>query len=201
MKQLFTCILLSLLFCSFIFPSKIEKAYNALEIYNYFEAKRLFQQTFKKEVLASGYGLATIYSRNDNPFYNLDSAFRYAKKLNAFYAASDTKRRIELKKFSIDSLSIIWLQQKIDSLEFVNTKKQHTLAAYQKFIEQHKTALQLNDAVEQRNQLAYELAKTEGTLQAYQQFIDTYPNSKQAIAAKKDFDRKLYLTETKENKI
>ena len=56
--------------------SKLVKAFAALEIHNYFAAKDLFYKAMKKDTLASGYGLSIIYARNNNPFYNLDSAFK-----------------------------------------------------------------------------------------------------------------------------
>ena len=44
----------------------IEKGFKALEEYNYFEAKKIFLKTIKKDSSASGFGLATIFFRNDN---------------------------------------------------------------------------------------------------------------------------------------
>ena len=56
---------------------KISKAYEALKSYNYFEAKRLFDKSLKKETAPAAYGLSNIYFRQDNPFFNIDSAYFY----------------------------------------------------------------------------------------------------------------------------
>src|SRR4051812_48581815 len=71
----------------------ISKAYDALKIYNYFEAKRLFEKSLKSKTAAAAYGLSIIYSRSDNPFSNIDSAYKFINtSKNAFqYISEDTK--------------------------------------------------------------------------------------------------------------
>lgn len=67
------------------FCNKIEDAYKALSIYDYFKAKHLFYKSLKKNPTEASYGLATIYYRNDNPFSNIDSAAKYITiSLNTF---------------------------------------------------------------------------------------------------------------------
>src|SRR5690554_8178997 len=56
---------------------KINKGFEALEEFNYFEAKKQFEKSLKKQKSAAAYGLSVIYFRNDNPFYDLDSAYHY----------------------------------------------------------------------------------------------------------------------------
>jgi hypothetical protein len=78
--MMFTKQRLILLFSLFLLPNglnagTIDKAFKALQQYNYFDAKALFEKALKKEPSAANYGLAVIYSRTDNPFHNLDSAF------------------------------------------------------------------------------------------------------------------------------
>ena len=77
-KQLLVYLFLSLTF--FSSAGKIEKAFQKLSIYNYFEAKVLFEKTLKKQPVPSNYGLAIIYSRTDNPFHNLDSAYMHISR-------------------------------------------------------------------------------------------------------------------------
>ena len=55
----------------------ISKGYQALKIYNYFEAKRLFEKSLSKEKTSAAFGLSIIYFRSDNPFSNIDSAYKY----------------------------------------------------------------------------------------------------------------------------
>src|SRR5688572_7466406 len=56
---------------------KLEKGFEKLKLYDYFNAKRYFEKSFDNEPAASAYGLALIFSTNNNPFYNSDSARKY----------------------------------------------------------------------------------------------------------------------------
>ena len=75
-------------FCLFFvnlgWANKITKGFEALQEFNYFEAKKLFTKSLKKYPAPASFGLATIYYRKDNPFHSLDSAYKYigiAKKI------------------------------------------------------------------------------------------------------------------------
>ena len=60
-----------------VYASNVDKAFVALKVYNYFEAKRLFEKAIKKEPAIATYGLSSIYGRLDNPFSNMDTAYKY----------------------------------------------------------------------------------------------------------------------------
>src|ERR1041384_8233704 len=86
--------------------SKIADAYEALSIYDYFKAKKLFYTQLKKSHrAAAAYGLAIIYQRNDNPFHNTDSACKYISLSGNFYRTTHLKA--SYFGFQIDSLSIM----------------------------------------------------------------------------------------------
>ena len=70
MKKI-SCIILIFL-CSSIWASNIDKAYEALTLFDYFKAKHLFYKNLKKLPTESSFGLATIFERNDNPFSNIE---------------------------------------------------------------------------------------------------------------------------------
>ena len=55
-----------------LMKSKINKANEALDVYDYFKAKKLFYSAIEKSKVEANYGLAVIYSRTDNPFSNID---------------------------------------------------------------------------------------------------------------------------------
>jgi hypothetical protein len=48
--------------------AKINDAYKALEIFDYFKARKLFYESYNKKTSHASYGLAIIYFRTDNPF-------------------------------------------------------------------------------------------------------------------------------------
>lgn len=89
------------------FGNKIQDAYKALSIYDYFKAKHLFYKSIKKNPAEASYGLATIYHRNDNPFSNIDSAAKYISiSLNTFKDTA-TYSGYHLSKTTIKDLSHI----------------------------------------------------------------------------------------------
>ncbi len=97
------------IFLSFIASaSKIEKAYDALEIFDYFKAKQLFYKSIKKNTASASYGLATIYYRNDNPFYNIDSAAKYI-----MLSSKNLKDTTSYKSYKINKHSIKRLKENI----------------------------------------------------------------------------------------
>ena len=63
----------------------LSKGYEALKILDYFKAKQIFEKHTKKHPAGSSYGLSIIYSSNNNPFYNLDSALTYIKKSDSTF--------------------------------------------------------------------------------------------------------------------
>ena len=42
---------------------KLDKAFEALQVYNYFKAKALFEKSYKKDTAGAGYGLSIIFLR------------------------------------------------------------------------------------------------------------------------------------------
>src|SRR5690349_7829130 len=70
-------ILLLLFFFPFavqLHAGRIERAYAALDMYDYFKARKLFLKAEKCHPVEAGYGLAIIYSRTDNPFHDISLA-------------------------------------------------------------------------------------------------------------------------------
>ena len=99
-------ILFWLLFTSVISKaSKIEEAFEALKIYDYFKAKKLFYSQINQACnSAAAYGLAVIYYRNDNPFHQLDSAAKYISLSGNYFKLNRPKEIYA--GFNLDSLSI-----------------------------------------------------------------------------------------------
>ncbi len=70
-------IIFTICFVSKAFGNNISDAFEALSMYDYFKAKKLFYKAHKKYPCESSYGLSTIFYRADNPFSNIDSAAKY----------------------------------------------------------------------------------------------------------------------------
>ena len=113
-------ILLFLLTAIFhVYPAKIKKAYEAFFIYDYFKAKKLAYSAFSKKQKLSSFLLASIYYRNDNPFHQLDSAYKFIEISSAGnWSESDLNF---LKKNKIDTSHVRSLREKIHFEIYRNT--------------------------------------------------------------------------------
>jgi hypothetical protein len=59
-----------------LFATTIDKGFRNLDRFDYFQAKKYFVKSLKKYKSPAAFGLATIYYRQDNPFHNIDSAYK-----------------------------------------------------------------------------------------------------------------------------
>jgi hypothetical protein len=94
-----------------VFPNKIKKAYDAFFIYDYFKAKKLAYSSLSKKQHLSSFLLASIYYRNDNPFHQLDSAYKYIELSNSVNWSESDIKFFKLKKQ--DTSLVSFLREKI----------------------------------------------------------------------------------------
>ena len=76
LKRTYFVVILALLSAT-LSAGRLDKAFEALDVHDYFKAKDLFEKSIKSDPMLANYGLSIIYSRSNNPFYQLDSAFPY----------------------------------------------------------------------------------------------------------------------------
>ncbi|MBI1838267.1 MAG: WG repeat-containing protein [Flavobacteriia bacterium] len=183
------------------YANKIEKGFEALNNFNYFEAKEIFYATLKKQISPSAYGLASIFSKNDNPFYELDSAYKYICISEKMYSLMDEKEKIKLKKFNFEYLSIIELRSKISSLCFSITLKTNSIAAYNEFINKHEWSNERFSAIHKRDSIGLYDAKSENSAKAYNYFLTTFTNSEFESEATKLFQISQYREQTNQGTI
>lgn len=175
---------------------KIDKAFENLKIYNYFEAKQLFEKSMKKQPAPASYGLAVIYSRKDNPFYNLDSAYVLIQKAEKLYATQKEKTQLKLKKYEFDYPHILALRQQVSSDFYKLTKAAPSETAFQIFLDRHPWANEKPDAIHQRDSIAYATAKNLNTSRDYTAFLKKYPGSEYVQAATDDYNLRIYQEQT-----
>ena len=130
---------------SAVYGCGLKRAYEALEIYNYFKAKKILERKVEKHPFGAGYGLAVIYFRNDNPFHNLDSAYKYA--LNAEESARQRKEKYlsRLAEYNVTPEAATCLRSRIDSAIYEQVKKQNTIRAYRQYLEKHHLASRIRN--------------------------------------------------------
>lgn len=116
-----------ILFSFVLSASKIQNAFDALDIYDYFKAKKLFYQSLKKHPTEAAYGLAVIYYRQDNPFSKIDSAAKYIGQAISFYKQEKKTSQLLITSKQIDSLafliSILGYEKKVKPQDIFFTKE------------------------------------------------------------------------------
>ena len=75
----------------------IEKAFEALEMKDYFKARELFQKVVRKDRLVGNYGLCLVHITKQNPFYDLDTAKIFALRTESFWKLASEKERREIR--------------------------------------------------------------------------------------------------------
>jgi len=169
------------------------KGFEALEVHDYFKAKSFFYKSLKKDSAAAAYGLSVIYARNNNPFYNLDSALLYIKISSVtFYRTTTEKQKIKYKTYQVDTLSIQKQKAVVDEKCFVFAKENNTITSYNYFIENNIGAIQIIESIVNRNKLAYGKVKKINTSVSYKSFMEMYPKAKEFNEAKARFDKQLF---------
>jgi hypothetical protein len=178
--------------------SKIEKGFEALRVYDYFKAKKIFYEVNQKKPDAyASYGLSVIFNRNDNPFSNSDSAVKY---INLSYNIFRSKRvPLKLQGFPIDSLSILKLADSISYKELQKIKKENNVEAYNKFLSTHYLAKKkwVREAFYLRDELEFNRVVEVNVSDTTYAFILTHPESIFLSEAKLLKDRQLYSELTK----
>lgn len=158
--------------------SKIEEAYKALDIYDYFKAKKLFYaQLHKSHKTAAAYGLATIFYRIDNPFHNLDSASKYISRSGNFFRTGRLKE--QYARFAIDSAAISALADSIAVKQFLKASKGNDPAALERFVlnNPYSDYARKNAALFLRDELQYKICIALNSIDTTREFILRFPES------------------------
>lgn len=194
---------LSLLLCGFIRlnASKLEKAYQALELRDYFKAKNLFNELYSKDPSAeAAYGLAIIYFRNDNPFYQIDSALKYAYIAFNLYPSAKPEQKIA--GFTISKATLF---NKVDSVslkQFNKTKELNTVKAFDDFLENNYlcgSSVKLK-ALQLRDELELSLLKKVNHSDSTKFFLLTHPFTKLKKEVNSMLDKQLFEENTKQKR-
>lgn len=175
-----------------------EKAQEALKIYNYFEAKKRYSKCLSKQPVFGSFGLSLIYSRDDNPFYNLDSAYSKIVYAESNYGMRNSKDEKVLLKFAIDSITIQNLKGKIEELAFESAAQKGDVVSFQHFITYYNLSTLVPGAIHKRDSIAYRLALMQNTADAFKTYMSEYPGSAYVFDARQQYDKALFLEETKD---
>jgi len=150
--------------------SVIEKGYFALHEYDYFKAKKIFYSQLKKSRVEAAFGLATIYYRNDNPFYNLDSAYKYISLCrNSFSNKKGTR--------FVNDTTLVALHDSICNKAYFIFLKSVTSQSAEKYAVTFYQSNYVNDVLCKRDSLVFNEVKTSLKSIDILNYINTYPQS------------------------
>jgi hypothetical protein len=162
------------------------------------KAKKRIDKAIEKnpEDLATQFMLAKYYSDSVWSFDAVDSARIYIHAVKDSFPKLEIKKQKKLEKRGLDSLAILKLSLRIDSLAFEKALFSNTEQAYNQYLTDYEELIYEERAIALRNQVAYDDAITENTPQAVSDFFKKYPDAPQAQKARNVFEALYYEKET-----
>ena len=147
------------------------------------------------------HALSRYFFRDDNPAYDLDSAYHYAVTAFEDYRGVSDKTKNRLKRTDLDSAALVALRVRIETAAFEVARSENTEAAYLSFLSHFPTAAQREDAEQLRNEVAYQTVLRSKTPEDFRRYILNYPHSKRAADAQKRYDRLLFEQATSDQSL
>ncbi len=195
------CSVFLLLATTGIYASKLEKGFEALYRGDYFQAIKIFRSVNKKhpDPYAS-YGLATVFSRHDNPFFNPDSASRYITlSYNLFKLL---KKPETLKNLQLDQAKILAPADSVAEKQLQKLKKEPDVAKLDHFLRENYLANQstLVEAVYLRDELEFNATMAHNHSDSTRQFLLRHPASNFFIEASLLRERQIFDEMTRDKK-
>ncbi len=179
------------------YPSQIDKGYEALRIYDYFKAKEIFYKQLKKHPTEAAFGLATIFYRNDNPFHQLDSSYKYISicKTHWQILLPEKKSEIEIAYHIYDS-TLTSLHDSICKNAYFKFILHPTIESSEKYLSVYYQSDYNKKVICLRDSFAFTQLKTKLSSEECKNYINTYPQSCYLDEARSLFEFSLYIETT-----
>ena len=168
---------------------KLDQAFEALSIFDYFKAKSLFEKLLDKQTCAASYGLSKVYYEERNHFFNLDSAEKFINQSILHYAVLDEKSREKLLRWKIDSLELARHKNALAHKLYSKYLNKNSAEDLQDFIVRFSDYDSLTNVIRNRNLAAFNEAIASSTLFDLKKFMDQYPDAEQFSEAKALYDK------------
>jgi len=167
-----------------------------LQMKDYFKAKKIMKRQLKYNPSPSGFALSIIYSRNDNPFFNLDSAYRYVLISDSTWSSTKNRKKEKWRSYGWSKQGIDSLKQIISTQFYEIVHKKNTVVAYTSFLRRNPWALEFDKALYSRDSLAFHESVAVNTSSSYKKFMDTYPQSEFFAIAEQNYFHAQFLEST-----
>ncbi len=177
---------------------RVTNAYKQLQKERYEKVKSLLDKAISRQPINAGahYVYALYFLTKANPAYQVDSSYSHILLALSHYAQIEPDDAATWAKVGITQTAIDRHRLKVEGIAFELAKKQHTIPAYQAYIQRFTTAREVKQAIQQRNLLAWQATQAAHTIGGYQNFIKTYPQATQVGEAQKRIDFFVYEAET-----
>lgn len=183
------------------FKSKLHKAFDALQVHDYFKARKLFLQQVKRHPAAAWYGLSSISGRANNPFYDEDSCQAYIMRADAAFSLAPDKERARIAKVGVDHAAIEAQRTHAARLGWERAKSAHTVAAYNRYLDTYTQSPFAEEARLVRDHLAFAQAREANTAQAYRDFLTRYPKAREVYEARSRLNEAVYRERTADGEL
>lgn len=154
-----------------------KSGYKALNIYDYFKAKKKFEKAPKGETAPAQYGLAKIYYQTDNPFHDIYKSYNALRIADSAYLSVKKRNSDNWVQYGCDYYEILALRQRVSSELYHICQQKNTIKDYQNFIDSNHLALQIKEAIHNRDSLEFEKAITNEKSKEVDEFLKKRPNS------------------------
>lgn len=175
----------------------IEKGFEALSIFDYFKARRIFYNELKKNTTPAAFGLATIYYRNDNPFHQLDSAYKFIDLcLEHFYSLpADRKKKLE-KKFGLNDNTLVALHDSISKKAFARLMRNPGVSSAEKYLATYHRSPYAYRVMCLRDSFLFHRPDRRLTVEDFTNYLYSYPQSCYRTDARNLLDFATYMETT-----
>jgi hypothetical protein len=203
MKQIVqSSILLLFFFFSFtVNAGKIEKGFERLALYDYFDAKVYFEKASKRHTSAASYGLAMIYFRQDNPFHSIDSAYNRIRLSERSFKDVKSKKLEKWEEYGFSFEAIRSIKDRISRYLFERLEGSETVIAWTSFLEKNPDFSGYSRALFIRDSLAFDYVLDLNSALGFKAFMESYPESEFLPEAQNQFYKSEYLETTRKEKL
>lgn len=182
----------SMLLCILLIPAfsssqTLKSGFKALEMYDYFKAKKVFDKKKKRHNSIAAFGLTRLFLMPNNIFQNIDSAHVYMGIALENYDRVKAKRQQKFASFGFTKENLHTLRQDIATSLFERAIDTNTEEAFVAFITENLWAKEIPLATFYRDSLAFEKHFVENFSEEMTQFLEKYPTSVFAPRAREAF--------------
>jgi len=177
--------------------SEIENGFKALAIYDYFKAKAIFYKALKKNPAEAGFGLATIYYRNDNPFHQLDSSYKYISLSIDHFSLLPAEKKSAIKiKFPVNDSALLALHDSICTKAFLKLMREPDEASAEKYLGVYHHSRFAKKVLCLRDSFIFHQPNRKLSVETFKQYLYTYPQSCYLHDARNLLEFALYMETT-----